>query len=146
MGFRHFAAFAALVCAATPSIAFDNPIQASQGVKFYISIPLEGLNAKEQAWSAGFAIQGKREYETVKIDSRMINNFIGGGIEAKWIIAGVVAAGAVAAVASKDKSTTAAQQQAQARQQASQDSGGTGTTFHPDGTPHVPGDNCECHQ
>jgi hypothetical protein len=146
MGFRQIAALAALICAGTPAMAFDLPTQASQGVKFYITIPLEGRNAKEQEWSAGFAIQGKRDYEAVKVDSRMINNFIGGGIEAKWIIAGVVAAGAVAAVASKDKSTTASQQQAQA-QQAAQSSGGTRTgSFHPDGTPHVDGDNCACHQ
>jgi hypothetical protein len=148
MGLRQFAALAALICAGTPAMAFDLPTHASQGVKFYISIPLEARNAKEQAWSAGFAIQGKRDYEAVKVDSRMINNFIGGGIEAKWIIAGVVAAGAVAAVATKDKSTTASQQQAQA-QQSAQSGGGTGTgtgTFHPDGTPHFPGDNCACHQ
>jgi hypothetical protein len=149
MGLRQFAALAALICAGTPAMAFDLATHASQGVKFYISIPLEARDAKEQAWSAGFAIQGKRDYEAVRVDSRMINNFIGGGIEAKWIIAGVVAAGAVAAVATKDKSTTASQQQAQAQQSAQSGGGGTGTgtgTFHPDGSPHVPGDNCACHQ
>jgi len=65
------------------------------------------------------------------ITSRMINSFLGGGIEAKWLIGGVVAAGAVAAVASKDKSTTASQQQAQQAQataEAQQQSGGGGTT------------------
>ena len=37
-------------------------------------------------------------------DTRTVN-FFGTGIEVKWIIAGVVAAGAVAAVATKEKAT-----------------------------------------
>ena len=60
---------------------------------FYFSIPLEAVKTKGEAFSAGLAFQGKRQYETVRVDSRMLNNFIGGGIEAKWIIAGVVARG-----------------------------------------------------
>jgi hypothetical protein len=117
---KQLAAFAAFVCVATPSAAFDTLSQQSPGVMFYFSIPLDAPKAKDQTFSAGFAIQGKRDYETVKIDSRMLNNFIGGGIEAKWIIAGVVAAGAVVAVASKDKSTSTSQQQQQAQQAAAQ--------------------------
>ena len=132
---RKLAAFAALAAAATPSIAFDNLSQAQPGIKFYFAVPLDARNAKEQTMTAGFAIQGRRDYETVRIDSGMINNFIGGGIEAKWIIAGVVAAGAVVAVASKDKSTAAsyqqqqeqqAQQVAQQEQQQQQGGGGGG--------------------
>ena len=134
-GKKQLAAFAALVCVATPSAAFDHLSQPQQGIKFYFSIPLDARNAKQQTMSAGFAIQGKREYETVRIDSGMINNFIGGGIEAKWIIAGVVAAGAAVAVASKDKSTSTSQQQAQqaqaAQQQAQQSGGGGGGTADP---------------
>ena len=132
-GIKQLAALAALACTATPSGAFDHFSQPQSGVKFYLSVPLDGRNAKEQAWNAGFAIQGNRDYETVRIDSRMINHFIGGGIEAKWIIAGVVAAGAVAAVATKDKSTAAAQQQQQQaqleqqRQQQAQQTGGGGS-------------------
>lgn len=129
-GRKQLAAFAALACIATPSAAFDSLTQQSPGVMFYFSIPLEAVKAKGEAFSAGLAFQGKRDYETVRIDSRLLNNFIGGGIEAKWIIAGVVAAGAVAAVATKDKSTANAQQQAQdqqaAQQQAQQNGGGGG--------------------
>lgn len=135
-GMKQIAALAAFACAATPAAAFDLPTQASQGVKFYFSVPLDGRNAKDEAFTAGFAIQGRRDYEAVRIDSGMINRFIGGGIEAKWVIAGVVAAGAAIAVASKDKSTTASQQQQQAQQQqqvqqqqqAQQTGGGGGGT------------------
>ena len=136
-GIKQFAALAALISAAAPCAAFDLPTQASQGVRFYFSVPLDGRNAKEQAFTAGFAIQGRRDYEAVRIDSGMINHFIGGGIEAKWLIAGVVAAGAAVAVASKDKSTTTAQQQQQQQQQqiqqqqqqqAQQTGGGGGDT------------------
>jgi hypothetical protein len=48
----------------------------------------------------------------------MISNFIGGGIEAKWVIAGLVAAGV--AVGGKDKSTSEAYQQQQQLQAAAQ--------------------------
>jgi len=123
---KHIAALAALTLVSTPCAAFDSPSQQSPGVMFYFSVPLDARQPKEQTMSAGLAIQGKRAYETVKVDSRMFN-FIGGGIEAKWIIAGVVAAGAVAAVATKDKSTTNAQQQQQTNAElAAASNGNTG--------------------
>jgi len=142
-GKKQLAAFAALVCVATPGAAFDHLSQPQPGVKFYFSVPLDARNAKEQTLSAGFALQGRREYETVRIDSAMINNFIGGGIEAKWIIAGVVAAGAAVAVASKDKGTSTSyqqQQQAQAAQQQAQaqQSGGGGGGGTADPCPVTP--------
>jgi hypothetical protein len=40
---------------------------------FYISVPLGGHSAKERAPSYGLALQGKRQYETVMIDSRTFN-------------------------------------------------------------------------
>jgi hypothetical protein len=126
MGRKQLAAFAALACVATPSVAFDNPTQQSQGMMVYIALPLDGRNVKEQAPAYGLSFQGKREFETVKLDSRMFN-FFGTGLEAKWILAGVVATGAAVAVASKDKKTSQAyqqQQQVQAQQQAEQQAGG----------------------
>jgi hypothetical protein len=126
---KQLAAFAALAAAAMPAIAFDNLSVPQPGVRFFFSVPLDARNAKEQTMSAGFAIQGRRDYETIRIDSRMINHFFGGGLEAKWIIAGVVAAGATVAVATKDKSTTGNQQQsqqAQAQAQAQQQQSGAG--------------------
>jgi hypothetical protein len=65
----------------------------------------------------GFSVRGRNDYQALTIDSRMFNNFSAlGGIEAKWIVAGVVAAGAAVAVASKDKSTSSSYQQSQAQQ------------------------------
>jgi cytochrome c-type biogenesis protein CcmH/NrfG len=135
---KHLAAAAAILVA-TPCAAFDNPTQQSQAVTFYVAIPLDARQVKDQSLYSGLAIQGKRPHETVRVDSRMFNdtrtiNFFGTGIEAKWIVAGVVAAGAVAAVGSKDKSTSqsyqqqqqqAAQQQQQQQQQQTGGGGGT---------------------
>jgi hypothetical protein len=119
-GRKQLAAFATLACITAPSAAFDSLSQPSRGVTFYLSIPLDRCDAKEDWLSAGLAISGQRPYDTVRIDSRMISNLIGGGIEAKWIIAGVVAAGAAVAVGSKDKSTSEAYQQQQQQQAAAQ--------------------------
>jgi hypothetical protein len=127
---KHLAALAALTLVSTPAAAFDSISQQTPGVMFYFSVPLDAAKRKDQTFSAGLSLQGKRDYETVRIDSRMINHFIGGGIEAKWIIVGLVGAGAVAAVATKDKSTASSQeqqQQAAAAQQQAQQSGGGGS-------------------
>jgi len=127
---KHIAALAALTLVSTPCAAFDSFSQQTPGVTFYFSLPLDARNASEQAMGAGLALQGKRDYETVRIDARTINHLIGGGIEAKWIVVGVVGAGAVVAVASRDKSTTNAQQQQQQAQaerlRAQQTGGGNG--------------------
>jgi cytochrome c-type biogenesis protein CcmH/NrfG len=161
MFWKHIAAFAALILVSAPCAAFDDSptSQQSPGVMFYFSIPLDARIEKEQKFAAGMAIQGKRQYENFRIDSRMFDdsrvvNFFGTGIEVKWIIAGVVAAGAVAAVATKDKSTTsnnqqAQQQQAAAQQQAAQQQQQTQQQQtqqqqqqHPG---HYEGDGCACH-
>ena len=116
MALKKLAAFAALVALATPTLAADpfNPA-AGNSTMFYVSIPLDySLSKKQQQWSAGLQLQGKREYQAVNIDSSMLNFLPMGGIEAKWVVAGVVAVGAAAAVASKDKSTSSSIQQQQA--------------------------------
>jgi hypothetical protein len=122
------AALAALTVFSTPAAAFETLGQQSPGVMFYFSVPLDAPKKQfEKNFAAGLQIQGKRSYESVTLDSRMFNNFFGTGLEAKWIIAGVVAAGAVVAVASKDKSTSNSQQQqqtAQAEQAAQQQAAG----------------------
>lgn len=131
---KHLAALAALTLVSTPCAAFDNLSQQTPGVTFYFSVPLDARNAKEQKLDAGLWFQGKRDYETVRIDSRLIHNLFGGGIEAKWIVVGLVGAGAVVAVATKDKShanAQAQQQQAQAAQQSSSASGGSTCTPTP---------------
>ena len=111
MALKKLAAIAALVAVATPSLAFDTRDQGSSTM-FYISIPLDySLTRKQQEWSAGLQLQGKRDYQAVNLDSKMLNFLPMGGLEAKWIVAGVVAVGAAAAVASKDKGTTSQLQQ-----------------------------------
>jgi hypothetical protein len=122
----NIAALAALILISFPAAAFnDGPTQQTQGITFFVAIPLDARHVKEESLYSGLAIQGKRAHENVRIDSRMFNdtrtvNFFGTGIEVKWIIAGVVAAGAGAAVATKDKSTTQSYQQQQQQQQAAQ--------------------------
>ena len=126
MKLRQLAAIAAMMTVAAPGFAFDTAGEGASTM-FYISIPLDGPMWKKQQWSAGLQLQGKREYQAVNIDSSMFNHFLpAGALEAKWIIAGVVAAGAAVAVGSKDKGTSATlqQQQEQNRQlQAAQQAG-----------------------
>ena len=141
----------ALICATAPCAALDSISQLSQaqGVTFYISVPLAAARDRDRTFGAGLLLQGKRQEQTYNFDSRLFNNFLGGGIEAKWIIAGVVAAGAAVAVGSKSKTQSnneqLTQQQAQRQAQNNGATTNTGGSVHPDGTPHVPGDNCACH-
>ena len=119
MTLKKLAVFAAFIAVATPSLAFDTKDQGASTM-FYVSIPLDySLSKKQQVWNAGLQLQGKREYQTINIDSKMLG-FIplggGGSIDPKWVIAGVVAAGAAAAVASKDKNTSSNIQTQQAAQ------------------------------
>ena len=123
-------ALAALVHVSTPGVAFELK-EPSPGMMFYVSLPLDARNAKEQAPAFGLSFQGKRQYETVNLDSRMFN-FTGTGVEAKWIVGGAVAVLAALAVGRKDKSTSASYQQQQAQQVEAQQQqqapgGGTGT-------------------
>jgi hypothetical protein len=134
MALRKLAAGAAMLALATPGLAFDAGDSGAATTMFYISIPLglgsnAGLTRKEQQWSVGLQIQGKRDYPAARIDSTMLNAFSLNDVDAKWWLAGAVAVGAAAAISAKDKNTTSAlqqQQTQQAQQQAaSQQSGGT---------------------
>ena len=138
---------ATLIGIAGPGAAFDNLSQSSQGVTFYISLPIEARLPRQEAFSAGLMVQGKRQEQSFYVDSKLFNHFLGSGLEAKWIIAGVVAAGAAVAVASKGKSPSpTSQEQSAAAPSGTTTTSTQGATFHPDGTPHVQGDNCACHQ
>jgi hypothetical protein len=122
MALRKLAAAAAMLAFASPAPAFDGR-EAGASTMFYISIPLDsGLSRKDREWTAGLQLQGKRDYQAVRIDSRMLNFFSLNDIEAKWMIAGLVAAGTAVAIGSKDKKTTSdlQQQQTQDRQQTQQ--------------------------
>jgi hypothetical protein len=126
------AALAALLLVSTPVAAFDLKEQQSSGISFFYSIPLDGRTSKEQAPNLGLTIRGNREHEVINLDTRtfgidtrgLSNGFLGGGIEMKWIIAGVVATGAVVAIAAKDKKTNETYQQQVEQQQAQQTAGG----------------------
>jgi hypothetical protein len=120
MARKQIAALAALILISGPSAASDILQLSSPGVMFYVSMPLDARAAKKEGPAFGMSMRGHREYQVVNVDTRMLNNFALGGIEAKWIIVGVVAAGATIAVASKDKSTTSSYQQQQAQQAQAQ--------------------------
>jgi hypothetical protein len=113
---QQLAALAALILVSTPCVAFELK-DPSPGVMFYFSMPLDAPNAKERSPALGMSMRGKHDYQALTIDTRMFNSFSPlGGIEAKWIVAGVVAVGAAIAVASKDKSTSTSYEQQQAQQ------------------------------
>jgi|SRR6185436_3519675 len=138
MVFRRLAAAAAVLAAATPAVAFD-PGEQPALTMFYISIPLDARPSRkaEQQWSAGLQIQGRRDYQAIRIDSTMLNAFSLNDIDAKWMVAGLVTVGAVAALGSKDRKTTSELQQQQTQQQAS----GGGSPAAP--CPRPPSDPCK---
>jgi hypothetical protein len=108
MGAKQVVLFAAALSASAPSIADDVILQqqlTTPMTMFYVSVPLGGHTAKERAFSYGLALQGRRQYETEKIDSRTFNLAEGllAGIEAKWLIAGGLAVAGGVYIASKDK-------------------------------------------
>jgi hypothetical protein len=107
MGAKQVALFAAALSASAPSFA-DDIMQQQLTVPttmLYVSIPLGGHTLKERAPSYGLALQGKRQYETVMIDSRTLTFAEGllAGIEAKWLIVGGLAVAGGAYLATKDK-------------------------------------------
>ena len=137
MVIRKLAAAAALLAAAAPAAAFDPGEQPL--TMFYISIPLDFRPSRkaEQQWSAGLQIQGKRDYQAVRIDSTMLNAFSLNDIDAKWMVAGLVTVGATAALATKNKKTTNELQQQQTQQQTT----GGGSPAAP--CPRPPSDPCK---
>ena len=119
MARKHIAALGALMIVATPSLAFEPREATSNSTMFYVSVPLDGLNRKQKEFVWGMQLQGKNEYQSVNLDSRLLNFM---GMEAatvKWVAAGAVAAGAAAAVARKDRRTQAQYNQQQQQQQES---------------------------
>jgi hypothetical protein len=110
---------ALLFLACTTSMASAQEMRPGvPSVLYFVSIPLDGITRKDNEPVMGFALQGSRPFQAVRFDSRMMN-FLGTGLEAKWLLAGAVAAGGAVAVSRKDKSVTQQQRQ-QAQQQAQQ--------------------------
>ena len=134
MFMKQIAAVGAAILVATPAVAQDAFKDQAPGMMVFFSVPLDAKTPKQQMPAFGLSFQGERAYQRVVVDTRMFENadrFAFGplaGISAKWIIAGVVAGGAVAAVASKDKGTSEnrAQQQQEQQQQVQQNGGGGG--------------------
>lgn len=122
MGVKQAAVFATALIASAPALADEiiNQQITTPLTMFYVSIPLGGSSAKERAPAYGFALQGKRQYETVYVDTRTLSAFEGvlAGIEAKWLIAGavVVGAGAYAVSKNRDRSTNYSSSQNQQQQ------------------------------
>ena len=141
---QQLAAAAAAILVASPALAADPFADQAPGVMFFFSVPLDAKTPKQQTPALGLSFQGERAYQRVTVDTRMFDNAerLGfgpfAGISAKWVIAGVVAAGATVAVASKDKSTSQQrqeqqqQQQQQAQQQQNQQNGGGGNVPCPE--------------
>ena len=122
MGVKQVAAFAAALFASAPSLADDVLLQQTTPMTmFYVSIPLGGSTAKQQMPSYGFAIQGKRQYETVYVDTRTLKAFEGvlAGLEAKWLIAGGLAVAGGVYLANKDRGRSDNYSGSQNRQQNS---------------------------
>ena len=116
------AAAAAATLFAAPAISQD--IARAPMTTFFVSIPLDGTNRKEQEMNFGLQFQGMKPYQYVKVDYQTYK-FLPAAIaalEIKYIVAGVVATGAAVAIAKKDsnKSSSFAQAQAQQAEQCAQ--------------------------
>ena len=134
MFMKQIAAAGTALVVAMPVAASDLK-QSAPGMMFFVSVPLDAKTPKQQTPALGLSFQGERAYQRVVVDTRMFEaaDRMGfgpfAGISAKWVVAGVVAAGATVAVASKDKKTTEShqqqqQQQIQQQQQQQQNGGG----------------------
>lgn len=125
MFMKQIAAAGAALVVAVPVAASDLN-QSAPGMMFFVSVPLDAKTPRQQMPALGLSFQGERAYQRVVVDTRMFEaaDRMGfgpfAGISAKWVVAGVVAAGATVAVASKDKKTTESHQQQQAVQQQQQ--------------------------
>ncbi len=105
MGVKQLTLLATALIASAPAQAQEPQVQSTvPTTMLYVSIPIGGTTAKERTLAYGFALQGKRQYETVYLDSRMFNAFEGvlAGIEAKWLIAGGLAVAGGAYMSHKD--------------------------------------------
>ena len=117
---RRISLLTAALLAISPSVVAQDLRPGVPSVLYFVSFPLDGTTRKDKEPLVGFAYQGSRAYQVVRFDTRVMNFLEAGGFEAKWLIAGALAAGAVVAVAGKDKSITQQEQQQQQAQQQAQ--------------------------
>lgn len=121
MATKAFAVAAAAAATLFAAPAFSQDFARAPMTTFYISFPLDGTSRKDQEMNFGLQFQGMKPYQYVNVDYQTFKFLPGAlaAIEAKYIIAGVVATGAAVAVAKKDKQKSASFAQAQ-QQQAEQ--------------------------
>lgn len=106
---------------AAPCEAGDLDGIAQPTTQFFVRIPIGETSAKERQPVYGFAIRGRRDYETLVIDTKTLDfleGALGAGIDAKLLIIGGVAA--TAAVVASRKDPGAAQKREEQQQQAAQ--------------------------
>jgi hypothetical protein len=111
-----FALAVLLLALATPCLGQElRPAEPS--VLYFVSLPFDGESRRDREPLLGFAFQGKRHYESFRMDTRVLNLAGSGGFEVKYLVIGAVAAGAAVAMGSKDSSAEAQRaQQAEAQQ------------------------------
>src|ERR671934_2718147 len=99
MGIKHVAMAAAMGAAASLSTSALAQEVVAPMTKFFVALPLDARNAKEQMPNFGLQFQGSRPYQSVQVDYHTFKILPAAlaGIEAKYVVAGAVAPGAVLA-------------------------------------------------
>jgi len=122
MGIKHVAASAAAAATMIAAPALSQEVVAPM-TKFFVAIPLDARNAKEQSLNFGLQFQGSRPYQSVRVDYQSFKLLpaAASGLEMKYIVAGAVALGAAVAATHKTKSEQATSQQFQQQQQQQQE-------------------------
>lgn len=120
MGIKHVAMAAAMGAAASLSTSALAQEVVAPMTKFFVAIPLDARNAKEQLPNFGLQFQGSRPYQSMTIDYQKLKLVpaVAGGVELKYIVAGGVALIAAIAATHKTKSEQATSERfAQEQQQ-----------------------------
>lgn len=119
MGFRHFAATAAVAAAFVAAPAMSQEFNRAPMTTFFVAIPLDATTQKEATPNFGLQFQGAKPYQSVRVDYQTFRLLPAAlaALEAKYIIAGAVAVGAAVVVAKKDSKTSSTLQQQQQQQQ-----------------------------
>ena len=118
MGIKHVAVSAAAVALTFFAAPASSQELAAPMTRFFISIPLDARNAKEQMPNFGLQFQGSRPYQSVQVDYQSLKLLPAAlaGLEVKYVVAGAVALGAAVAATRKDKGTSQSFQQQQQQQ------------------------------
>lgn len=104
-----------LAAVAAPCVAQDFRCTEAS-VLYYINVPLGAQSRAQRDPSLGFAFQGRRAEQVIRMELPVMKLVGGGVIEAKYLLVGAAAAGVAAIAGGSDKSaeTQRAQQAAAA--------------------------------